>query len=353
MTSRVMQPGFRIRVAEDGDDDAIARLASESADGGTVAFSFKYHVPPRLALPPGFDLSAAVVAELPGEEELAGSARLRVGTLRLNGTLRPVALLSSLVVHPRARRRGIAAALTRRRIELAEELAGDDVTIFANIQRGNAASTANAGAWATSTIGPVRVAPLPMRTKPPRGSRWDIQAVSEADLDVVAARLEAHASPRQFSRRWDGSALAAWLADTPVTERVNHYLVARDAGRIVAGAGVRDDWRLESMQVVRMAPAIKVANVALQVVPKDGIMRNLMVDKIWHDAGAEDAMRALVQHIRWAWRDRATSMLLELDARSPELRLIGARPWSPASSYDIAVRSPIELDPERLIDPVL
>ncbi len=345
-------PLFTLREAVPADDDALAHLARQAPDGGAVAFAPRLHVPARLATPPGFAHSTVVVAELSGLEDLAGTSRLRVGALRLDGELRPVALLSSLVVHPRARRRGIAAAMTRWRIERAQELAGDDVVVFANIQRGNAASSGNAQAWATTTIGPVRVVPLTMRRRPPRPSRWSFGPVGADELDLVADRLQARSHDRQLSRDWDAGVLRQWLDASPVDVPVHHYLVARDGDRVVAGVGLRDEWRLQSLEVVRMATPVKVANLALRVVPKDGVMRNVTADKLWHDDGAEDALRDLLRHVRWAWRDRASAVLVELDARSPELGLVGTRPWSPTTSFDIAVRAP-SVDRRRLIEPVL
>ncbi len=345
-------PPFYLREAVPADDDALAHLARQAPDGGAVSFAPRFHVPARLAVPPGFAHTAVVAAELPGLEGLAGAARLRVGSLRLDGDLRPVALLSSLVVHPQARRRGIAAAMTRWRIERAQELAGDDVVVFANIQRGNAASTTNARAWATTTIGPVRVVPLTVRRRPPRSSRWEFGPVADAELGLVADRLRSRAEDRQLGRDWDVPTLREWFDASPLDVPVHHYVVAREAGRVVAGAGVRDEWRLQSLEVVRMSTPVKVANLALRVVPRDGVMRNATVDKLWHDDGAGDALRGLVRHLRWAWRDRASSVLVELDARGPEIGLVGARPWSPTTSFDVAVRAPA-LDRRRLVEPVL
>lgn len=160
-----------LRQAVEADGPALQVLAAASPDAGAVVFSVQDHVPAHLAHADARERRHVVVAETPGSG-MVGSAALSLGTCRIHGIDHSYALLSALQVHPTHRRQGIAAALTRSRIDRARALAGPDVVLLANIQHGNAGSLANARRWASWTSPPALTAPVPMRRRP-RGPRPD------------------------------------------------------------------------------------------------------------------------------------------------------------------------------------
>lgn len=346
---------FALREATAADAAAIAELAERSPDGGAVSFRVRNHVDAESAYAADPRTSVGVVAEVPGIAGVAGSARMFVGRCRYEGTERPYALLGSLMVDPAARRRGIGAALARWRIEKAVELAGDDVVVVANIQRGNEGSLANARRWATSFTEPHVSVPLPMRGRAPRlPAGLVVRDAVAADHAAIVAGVGAYAGERNLSRVWTEESLGAWLAASPLNDPVDHYRVAVDAhGDVVAGLALREEGRMRSLELVRVPAAIRAANLLLRVLPPDGVMRNLTVEHLWCAPGRLDAAAALWEETRWSWRERGSNLLITIDGRDPVRGVLGLRPWTPATSFVTAVRAEPALDPARLVEPLL
>jgi hypothetical protein len=87
--------------------------------------------------------------------------------------------------------------------------------------------------------------------------------------------------------------------------------------------------RLASLVVEHLPLPLPAANAALQVVPRDGRMRNLVIDKAWFAPGRLDAARYLWEMTRWEWRAVGTSLLLTHDPRPPVHQVVAARRWLP------------------------
>lgn len=321
------------------------------ADGGAVAFRVHTHVRASGA---GLTQSSGVVAVDGHDGQLIGSARLTLGRFRYEGAERPYALLGSLGVHPSHRRRGVAAALARWRIEQAEQLAGPDVVIVADIQRGNAGSMAAARRWATAFSVPAISAPVSMLARAPRPIRAvELRALSGDELSEAAAGVTEATKEHNFARIWSSETLGRWLRWAPTGQPVHHYHVAvSPSGAVLAGLAVRQEGLLRTMEVVRMPPAIRLANSVLHVVPKDRMLRNLGVEHFWFLPGQREAATALWRHVRWSFRDRASNMLITLDPRSPLLPALGLKRWAPKTSITTAVRADLPPRADRLIAPL-
>ncbi|MEH0108880.1 GNAT family N-acetyltransferase [Tersicoccus sp. MR15.9] len=343
-----------LREATDEDEGAIAALVAASPDTGAVTFRPRLQVSATQAHDTVHDATVQVVAEST-DGTLVGSAALSRGTCRFEGAMVPYALLHSLVVGPEHRRQGIGRALATWRLDRAGEALGEDGVVLANIQQGNAASSANAAGWATSTSARTVVAPVPMRRRPPRGvDGVTLDEAEPGDLEAVAAGICAFSGSHNFGLDWTAERLAAWLASSPFDDPVNHCLVARTrAGDVVAGLALREEGRIRALEVVHMPASVRLANLALHVVPRDGVLRNLAVDRIWFAPGQLRAARALWEHARWAWRERGSDLLVNLDPRGPAWPVVGVRPWSPTTVMRVAVRSARPLDPDRIVDPLL
>jgi GNAT superfamily N-acetyltransferase len=348
---------FHLRETTWDDSDALAELVSQAPDTGRIAVAPRYHAPfvdvARAVHPDGI----GVVAEVPGRPGLVGSAWVRFGQCRLDDDLVPYALLNSLVVHPDFRRLGIASEMTSWRLDRVDER-DRETLVLAAIQHGNTGSQANAARWANQTTGQVAVTPVPMRSRAPRplravnSSDVVIRAAEAADLEQLAAGIDAFYQSYNLSRPVDAQELAGWINRSPLGQQVNHYVVAVDrSGRIVAGVGLYEESRLLSTEITRMPPLVRLAARAVRVVPKDGTMRNLHAKMVWFAPGRLAAGRQLWQTVRWERRDRGTSILITTDPRDPVRQMLQNPRWLPTTSFTFAVRSKQVLSADRLLDP--
>jgi predicted N-acetyltransferase YhbS len=330
--------GVIVRAATPEDESRLTALAAASPDGGAVTVRTERHVD-ESQVPRAHEATEQFVAEIDGT--LAGTARLDLGTCRFEGEDVRYALLSTLQVHPGYREQGVAAGLTDRRLARAEELGGEDVVTLAYIQSGNTAAKVNARRWATQVGAQLEVTPVPVRGRPPRPAPGlTVRPAAPAELEEIAAAVSAAGEDHDFARRWDAARLAGWLAASPFPDPVNHYQVVADSsGRLLAGLGLYEAGRIASLVVPRLPLALRPANALLHVVPRDGRMRNLVIDKVWFAPGRLDAARYLWEVTRWEWREAGTSLLLTCDPRSPVHQVAAARPWLPGTSETIAVRS--------------
>lgn len=107
------------------------------------------------------------------------------------------------------------------------------------------------------------------------------------------------------------------------------------------------------LRVDHVPPAIRLANVALRVIPHDRVARQLVVHRLWFDRGAEAGARAAWEHARWAYRERANTILTWFAARGPVARALPVRPWTPKTTGSLAVRSSVTIDETRPIVPIV
>lgn len=348
-----MDERYRLREQRPSDAGAVRRLGEASPDGGAVQFRLVEHA--RMpAEGDGLTRGSRVVAVDRTDDGIIGSATMTTGRFRYEGRERPFALLGALQVHPEHRHHGVGAALAQWRIARAEQVCGAGVVVVADIQKGNVASLAVARRWATSFSPSALTVPVAMLRKPRRAPNG--VTVCEArteDLPAAARGVTGFTAEQNFARIWTPDRLSAWLAWSPITQPVRHYLLAADRrGTILAGLALREEALLRTMELVRMPAGIRVANAFLRVVPKDGRLRNLVVEHLWFEPGAEDAATALWQDVRWNWRTRGSNLVITIDPRSPVRSLLDLRPWTPTTSITTAVRAEQAIDPSRLVAPI-
>jgi GNAT superfamily N-acetyltransferase len=343
----VRPPAFAIRDSRDGDGPGLVELAVASADTGAIRIALRYLRDPieaaRIARP---DLRW-LVAEEAGE--IVGAAQVSFGEAEVEGEVYRSAVLTSLMVHPEHRRKGMAGALTRSRLELA----GDDCVVAATIQRGNAASFANAQKWATQIFGKIANPVVRVRSRPPRRSSLEFREPVGDEWDAAAGGLA------RFEAGWNlrvpetGASLRERVMKAPFGERFRRYVVAVDDGAIVAGTELIESARLATLVIERVSLVLRALNLVLRVIPRDRELRPVSAQRLWHEPGHEDAGRALWEHVRWSGREVGNAVATAFDVRGPVPRAVRLKPWAPRGVTVLAVRSPVRLSEERLLAPLV
>ena len=341
-----------LREMEPADGAALAALAASTPDSGRITAHVRFHIDPYRTLMAGDDL-IGVVAETTDTKSVVGLGAVRFGECRYEGDTLPCARLENLMVHPDHRRQGLATRLMQWRLALAEQHFGADGVIIANIQQGNAGSMAVASKWCDGFSRPVIAAPFRTRSTPPTADDcYAVEDAGERDWEEVAAGLNAFYEHFNFCAPESPESLAHWLRVSSFDTPYHHYVIARDmAGNIVAGLGVSERFKERSIVIRRLPLALRLLNVALRIVPADGVMRELNVTRTWFTPGHVEAARCLFEHVRWRWRTQATSVNAIFDPASPLAQAFVTRPWSPTTSTILAVRGPKPLTPDRLICP--
>ena len=335
------------------DSTALKTLTEQSPDGGKITFNPRFHIPAYSVYTARNDKMTGVVATT--QDAIVGAARISFGECQFAGSLRPYALLSSLMVHPDHRRKGIANALAQWGIERAVERSGAEVIYLADIQTGNTASTASARKWASQIAGHVVTNPTPMRSKPLAvNSAFTIRAAKDDEMETIAQQLNNFYASYNFYRPQTADSLQTWLAKSPLDTPINHYLVAVDrSNRVLAGMGIKEEGRMMSLRIQHAPPVVRLANLVLKVIPPDNEMRNLNVDKLWFAPGQLEAARYLWQVTRYEWRERGSSLVCNYDPRSPIPQILQTPPWMPTTSISLALRASKPMSETVLIDPII
>lgn len=318
-----------------------------------VRFRASYRIDPYAALIDS-PHEHGVVAERPGVPGLAGLGMVKLGQAVVRGTQRPFALLHSLVVHPEARRQGLAGALVDRRLQVARESLGDDAVVVATIQKHNDGSFRAAARWANQFSSPLRGTAVGLRSAAPSvPPGLNVRPATPADLDAYAAGHAAYHADFDLWPSADAARLGEWLAYRPVAEPIRELWVATNgAGELLAGLGVTATREVATLHVESMPWAMRLINRVIRVVPANGAMEQLALSWIWLRPGAESVARALVETIRWEARSRGNILLATYDPRSPIHSIIRTPFWHPATQFRLAIRSPEPIRPERLIESV-
>jgi GNAT superfamily N-acetyltransferase len=338
---------FELRQAVPDDSEALVALARSSADTGAIRVAPLYLRNPvevAAALNPS---RIWVVADT--GSELIGGAQITLGETEVEGTVHPSATLSSLMVHPDHRRKGIAKALTQWRLERA----GPDTVVAATIQSGNTASIANARSWASQIFGSLVIPVFRTRSGPADSDGLDIRAPqTQAEWEQAAAGLA------QFEKGWNlrTPETAASLRERAERElasgeRIQRYVVALDGGRVVGGLEIFEGCQLQIVVVEHLPRALRALNTLARVIPSDGRIREVSISRFWYDTGRADVGRALWAHARSAADGVGNAVTTQFDPRGPIGDVIRPKRWLPKGRVAVAVRSPVPLSEDRVLSP--
>jgi GNAT superfamily N-acetyltransferase len=335
---------YTLREARTDDYESLAALAAASADTGRIRVALRYRQNPVDALAALKPDVQWVVAE--GEDGLIGCGQLIPYEAEIEDEPRSCAVLGNLMVHPAHRRRGVATALTQWRLERA----GPDTVVVAGIQSGNEGSLANARKWATQIFGTLLLPAFGVEAGavPPEGPEIR-EPRDDPEWDEAAEGLAA------FQRGWnlravrDGAALRERAGRAFQGERLQRYFVAVERDQVVGGFELFEGSRLDSLVFEHLPLALRVVNLVVRVLPRDGELRANALSAFWYAPGREDAGRSLWASARSLAAQSGNAIGLQFDPRGPLGALVRARPWTPKGQLTVAVRSPVPLNEERLL----
>ncbi len=348
-----MTQPITLRPLTPDDGLALDRLLLAAPDTGRIRLTPHYVVDPSEAVRVRFeDGFLGAVAETPGFDGLVGACMMRFGRAQIEGEVRPFAFTNNLIVHPNYRRQGIGATLMKWRVQTAHDRFGDDVVILSLIQQGNVGSVRMVTKF-LSQILPDRVLtiPMPTRRKPPRfPAGWGVHEAEDENLPTIARSLNDFYQDYNFYEPLTAATLNRWLHVTVAGQRFRHLMLLRDkSGEMLAAAGVTEGYRLSELHIEKLPLSIRLASSLLHLLPAGGVSRGIGIEKVWHAPGRPDALRLLVDHIRWAWRDQVNMVSCSLDPQGPLRQIFPTRPWTPTHKASVVVDAPVTISPDRLV----
>jgi ribosomal protein S18 acetylase RimI-like enzyme len=344
---------FTLRPMVHADGQALVALGEQTPETGMVSIHSRFErdaYDTLLALRPG---TIGVVAETADHPGLVGLCSKTFAQCWFEGAIRPSAYLYSLSVHPGYRRRGLASRLTAWLVGTARERYGNDVVIYAGTQPGNVASQRTMQSWASQRFDRVvAVVKKPRGKSPPPPSGLVVRTAEEHDLEEIATRRNTFHDEYNLYSPESAASISAWRAHAPFGFQFREYHVVVDPrGTLLAGAGFVEEGLLLSAQVVSVATPLRLANVVLRIVPRDGVMKRVVVDGLWFADDRQDAAAFLWEWMRWLAHDRASIAMVFFDARSPLAGIIRMPRWIPSPPGTLVVAGPVPMQEDRLIYP--
>jgi GNAT superfamily N-acetyltransferase len=334
-----------------GDSQKLSLLYQASPDTGRIQIAPRYNLDPYSAFTALRPDAAGIVAQTPDSDELVGAGFVHFGQCYFESELQGYATLSGVVVHPDYRRQGIASRLAKWRVEHARKRLGEGGLILTAIQRENAGSFAVARMWSKQFVGQIVAGAVSMRGKPPTPIKGiSFQSVQQDQLEAAADGMNAFYSDYNLYEPHTAESLRDWVNRSPFETPINHYYVATNqAGDILAGAAVTEQYRTMEMEVKRLPGSLRLLNKVLKLIPPDGALKQLAISKVWFASDQLQAAQYLWETLRWQWRKKASTMTIYFDSRSPLAKVFRVPFWMPKSSLTLAVSSPILMQEAKLI----
>jgi predicted N-acetyltransferase YhbS len=339
---------FSLRQMRPDDGAAIDALMRNEPLAGSVAISTHYRHDLYASLLAQYPTLFGIVATAPGFDGLVGFATAYTDEVLVNGAPMPSAHLANLKVHHDVRRQGLGARLAAWRIDEARRRLGSDVVIATDIEASNAGSLATARHWATQLLGPVRIVVARPADRPPRSAGLTYRPMSDAESDAVIDAANAFNADAQLYPPHTRESLAAYLAPTTIGAFRHSRLVTTADGTLVAGAMVTERFQVMEDHFDRVPRPLELISRVLPVIPRDGVLRTVELSLAWYAPGRADAGRFLWDAIRHEWRDRANTVVAQVDPRGPLVDVFRVGPTLvPKLELVAPVLSPVRLDEVR------
>lgn len=334
------------------DGHALRELFRASPDTGIVTLYTHFPINPYDALMMTRLRNVGLVAEHP-QAGIIGAGVASFGHFQYEGQSRPYAFLHKIVIHPSYRRQGIATQLTQRLIGCASENIGREGVIFGGIQTNNKASLALAERLGFQLIGEfhgsfVSTTQIPPSTIP----GITVRVAQPSDYETFVQKQNEFYEQYNLYPFESIEAFQQWLERTPFDIPFrNCYVAAGENDELLAGLTISEDYKISEVRFLHVPLLLRLLNKLLHIVPDDGIMRQIAVNRLWFEKGQLESARYLWEQIRWEMHNKGNTMLLYYDPRSPLKNLLKLPFYTPKGRLTVMVRGPVPMDKATLIYP--
>lgn len=343
-------PTFREITATDGL--ALKALLESSPDTGAIQIAPSYRVDAyqvHLGLDPG---STGVIATTNGSAIAAGF--ISFGQCNFEDHLRNYAMLGGLTVHPNHRRQGIASQIVDWRVQCARQRVGEAGVVLAAIQQKNSGSFMVAKRWCRQLVGTLERGAVKVRnSQPEQQPEVKVRPAAKGEVEAIADGLNSFYQTYNLYTPCAAASLTEWLNTSPLETPFRTYYVAVDKkNNVLAGLAVAEQYRMIEMEVRKLPTVARLLNKFLKLVPADGQLRQIAVNKVWFTEGQEKAARFLWEMTRWQCREQGNTLVFSYDPRSPISRLFAIPTWMPRGRYTYAISGPTLMNEDKLIYPL-
>ena len=341
---------FQIRSMQPSDSQAITALMLEDEN----SFMSTHFLLDAFTVMTQSDLQLTIglVAEVAGHQGLAGLATASFGQVQFEGQVLPFASLDSWQVSLQFRQQGLASRLVQATIDAARAEFGPDMVLAAGLSTDNHASRATASKWCREFFEPLDAVVARTTTRPPRAAAGiEVREAQPGDYPAIVDQqnrfyqdynLYTPLSVESLTRILDYS-----LTDAPMF----HYRVAVNAqGDVLAGGLLRRRGLLMVDKVNRLPLPLRLANMALHLLPSDGTIRSLGLNNLWFAPGQVAAARYLWAMLPWQMRDKGSTLVTAYDPRSPLAEVFTRRGLLFRGFHlAYAIYGPVPMSPERFV----
>lgn len=259
-------PSLAVREASRADNGILLSLTKSSVVGRGVRWTIErapdYFTPLR-AEPGGWWV---VLAEDTAVKKCVGCISVAVREAYVEGCARPTAYLSSFLVRPGYRGRGVGDALCRRVAELCRGVVGGDGVGLGVVREGNPYMRGRLagprGLPGMRLFGQVRIHSIPtrrLRNTRRRRDAVEVATAMPAHIDEMAALAGRVFPERQFGPAFDSDSLARWISGAPGLDLSDH-LLAWENGALVGWLGLWDERVIHRARVAGYSRAVSLRN---------------------------------------------------------------------------------------------
>jgi len=288
---------WEFREVTPDDGKVLKRLFEGNPDGGDIQFSPRFKSDPYRVYSEVIPESefAGYIAETENGKAV-GASFIALSEARIGGELRPRGYLTGLVVDKEHRGKGLAKQLARKRIEYAEETAGDDVVISAAIQSGNEPSMAVARSWADDFPYNYVNHTVEVVDEEPE-TDYEVHSVSPSDVSEFVDGINEFYQEAELFVPYETETLSNMLQSAVADVNIHRCDVVAEGGEFVAGAHVVQYHKVMTAKLTDLPPELEEADELPPSLPEDREIRPSTVIP-WFKPGYKSAASALINYQR-------------------------------------------------------